>query len=527
MYRVLVSDKISQEGVDILKEESHIEVEVSFGMSKDELKRIIGDFDGIIIRSATKLTRDVLEEAKNLKVIGRAGSGLDNVDVEFATRRGIVVMNTPGGNTITTAEHAISLLLSCVRKIPQATASMKEGKWEKSKFIGVEVTDKVLGVVGLGRVGSAVAERAKGLKMRVLGYDPYISQERAEHLGVKLVNLDELLKESDFITIHTPLNESTRNLIDKSAFSKMKRGVFIVNCARGGIVNEMDLYDAIKEGIVQGAALDVFEKEPPERLPLFDLDEVVLTPHLGASTHEAQKKVAIDVAKQIIDFLVHGIVRNAVNAPSVKEELLPRVRRYMELAEKMGSFHAQMNAEGLFEVNVEYCGEVSNFDTRPITNSLLKGILSPILTEPVNVINAPLVAKDRGIRIVETKSASTTEYMTLIIMRIKGKHGGSLLAGTIFDKDNPRIVRIDNFRVEVPPEGNMLVLYANDRPGVIGNIGTTLGNAEINIARMHFGREKEAGKALVLLTTDTPVPKDVVERLEALPHMLSVKQVNL
>ncbi|MBW2554373.1 MAG: phosphoglycerate dehydrogenase [Deltaproteobacteria bacterium] len=526
--KVLVSDKLSPKGVEIFEKAKGIEVEVKTKLPPEELKAIIGEYDGLVIRSATKVKPEIIEAADKLKVIGRAGSGLDNVDIPAASKKGIVVMNTPGGNTITTAEHAISMMLALSRKIPQATASMKSKKWEKSKFMGSEIYNKTLGIMGIGSIGSVVADRARGLKMNVLAYDPFLSPERAEKLGVELVNLDDLLKRSDYITIHVPKSKETINLVNKELFSKMKDGVFLINCARGGIVNEKDLCDAIKSGKVAGAALDVFEKEPPDSdNPLLDLDEVICTPHLGASTEEAQEKVAVAIAEQMVDYLLNGTIMNAANVPSVDSEILSTIRPYLDLAERLGSFQGQVISGGLEQISIEYSGEAAALETAPITVSLLKGLLYSILKEDVNYVNAPVIAKERGIKVIESTTNESEDFTSLITLKVKTSKEERLVAGTIFGKSDPWIVQVDQFRIEAIPEKYMFLFHTHDRPGVIGNIGTSLAKHSINISRMQFGREKVEGKSLLLLSTDGSVPSEITEQLKGLPHVISLDSIEI
>lgn len=526
--KVLVSDKLSPNGVAVFEKADGITVDVKTKLAPEELKAIIADYDGLVIRSATKVTAEIIEAASNLKVVGRAGSGLDNVDVQAATKKGIVVMNTPGGNTITTAEHALSMMLALSRKIPQATASMKSKKWEKSKFMGAEICKKTLGIVGIGLVGSVVADRAHGLKMNVIAFDPFLSPESADKLGVSLVTMDELLKRADYITIHAPKTNDTINLINKELFSKMKDGVFLINCARGGIVNEKDLYDALKSGKVAGAALDVYEKEPPDAdNPLLDCEEVICTPHLGASTEEAQEKVAVAVAEQMVDYLLHGTVMNAANVPSVASDVLQTLKPYLNLAERLGSFQGQIVSGGLQEVSIEYSGEVAEMNVEPITVSLLKGLLHPILQEDVNYVNAPVVAKDRGIKIIASKTSASEDFISLITLRVKTNKEESVIAGTIFGKSDPWIVQIDQFRIEAVPENYMLLFHTHDRPGVIGNIGTTLAKHSINISRMQFGREKVEGKSLLILSTDGSISNEIIEQMRELPHVISMSAIQI
>ncbi|HHI96422.1 MAG TPA: phosphoglycerate dehydrogenase [Thermodesulfatator atlanticus] len=526
--KVLVSDPIAEDGIKILKD-AGLEVVVKTGLSKDELiQELQQDVEAIIIRSATKMTAEVIEAAPKLKLIARAGTGLDNVDLEAANRRGIVVMNCPGGNTVSAAEHTIAMMLALARNIPQATASMKAGKWEKKKFMGREITGKTLGIIGLGRIGSVVAERAKGLKMRVIAYDPYVNPDQAAKMGIEIMSLEELLPQADFITIHVPLTKETRGFINKEKFDQMKDGVMFIHCARGGIVNEKDLYEAMVSGKVAGAALDVFEEEPPPPdYPLFKLENFICTPHLGASTVEAQKNVALAIASQVVDFLVHGVVRNAVNMPSVSAELLPVLKPYLSLAEKLGALQAQLAEGPIQEVNIEYQGDVANLDTKPLTVALLKGLLSPALREDVNYVNAPIRAKERGIKVTESKVNTAEDFLNLIKVRIKYPGGENVVGGTIFGKKEPRIVQINNFRLDAIPEGHMLYLMNEDRPGVIGQIGITIGEEGVNISRMHVGQEPAKKANIILLCVDQPVPEKLLAKLAALPAVKMVKALEL
>ncbi|NCO67974.1 MAG: phosphoglycerate dehydrogenase [Nitrospirae bacterium CG_4_10_14_0_8_um_filter_41_23] len=524
--KVLVSDNISPKCIEILKK-SGLEVDVKTGMKPEELKACIGDYHGLIIRSATKVTSEIINAAKNLKVIGRAGSGLDNVDRAAATKKGIVLMNTPGGNTITTAEHSIALMVALARQIPQATISMKAGKWEKKKFMGVELFNKTLGIIGIGNIGSQVAKRAQGLAMNVIAYDPFLSEDKAKTMGVEKVDIKELSRRSDFITIHTPLTPETRNMINKETIKMMKPGVRIINCARGGIINEKDLYEALVGGKIAGAALDVFEKEPPENNPLLTLNNVISTPHLGASTKEAQENVAVAVAEQVVDYLIHETIRNAVNFPSIPSDQVARLQPFINLAEKLGGFAAQIFEGGVTEITIEYRGEASEINTSPVTIAAIKGFLTPILEETVNFVNALFIARERGIEVKETKSTDAGDYQSMVLMRLKAKDKESHLAGTLFSKKDPRIVAIDNFKVEIVPDGDLLFIYNNDKPGVIGNIGTLLSKNDINIARMHFGRETSGGRAISVVTIDTPATPQIIEKIKRLPNILSVKQITL
>lgn len=524
--KVLISDNIAPKCIEILKN-AGLEVDVKTGMKPDELKSCIGEYHGLVIRSATKVTSEIIEAAKNLKVIGRAGSGLDNVDKTAATKKGIVVMNTPGGNTITTAEHTIALIVSLARKIPQASMSMKAGKWEKKKFLGVELFNKTLGIIGIGNIGSQVAKRMQAFSMNIIAYDPFLSEEKAKTMGVEKVDLEELFRRSDFITIHTPLTPETKNMINKDTIRLMKNNVMIINCARGGIVNEKDLFDALLEGKVGAAALDVFEKEPVLDNPLVTLDNVITTPHLGASTKEAQENVAVSVAEQVVDYLVYGTIRNAINFPSIPSDQVARLQPYINLSEKIGAFAAQIFEGGVTELTVEYHGDASQIDTAPVTIAAVKGFLTPILEETVNFVNALVIAKERGIEVKELKSSDEGDYQSMIALRAKANTGESYFAGTLFSKKDPRIVMIDNFKVEIVPHGELLFMYNNDKPGVIGNIGTLLGKNNINIARMHFGRETPGGMAISVVSIDAPASSELIDEIKKLPNIISVKQISL
>ncbi len=519
--KVLVSDNLSPKGIEIL-ELAGLTVVFKTGLKPEELKQEIRDCDGLVIRSATKVTADVIEAAEKLKVIGRAGIGLDNVDVPAASKKGIIVMNAPGGNVVTAAEHSIAMLLALSRNIPQATASMKSGKWEKKRFLGKEVFKKVLGIIGIGRIGSIVADRAHGLRMQVIAYDPYIGPEAAAKMGIELVSLDALYARADYISIHVPLTKDTKNLVNAESFAKMKDGVMLIDCARGGIVDEEALYHAMNSGKVAGAALDVFAQEPlPENAPLLGMDRFICTPHLGASTEEAQDNVAIAITNQMVDYLKNGTISNAVNFPSVDADVLERIQPYLSLAEKMGSFQMQLAKGGIQEVAIEYVGDVAGIDTQPITIAMLKGLFAPILKDAVNFINAPIIAKERGVRVTELKSTTTEDFTNLITLRVKTPEEENALSGTIFGKKEPRLVRINTFRLEAVIEGHMLLIYNNDKPGVIGSIGTTMGKAGMNIARMHVGQETGPGRNVILLNTNAPVSSALLKDLSIIPDVVS------
>lgn len=525
--KVLITDGLAKEGLSILESADGLEVDVKKGISKEELLEIVGGYDALIVRSATKVTSDIIDAATNLKAIGRAGIGVDNVDVEAATKRGIVVMNTPEANAITTAEHAITLMLSIARRIPQAHASLKSGKWERSKFKGVEIYGKTLGCIGLGNIGKLVAERALGLKMNVIAYDPYLTKEAAEKLGVELVSLDELLERADFITIHTPLTPDTKDLINKDTFEKTKPGLILINCARGGVANEKDITEALSEGKLAGAAFDVYVKEPPEEgNPLLTLDEnVVFTPHLGASTQEAQTKVGLAIAEQVADFLVNDVVKNAVNMPSVSLDVIKVMKPYLNLAEKLGSLQGQLCKGGVKEIHIEYDGEVSELDTKPITVAALKGFLTPMMDAVVSFVNAPVIAEEKGIKVIESKSSKTKDYTSLITIKVKTQQGESNVSGTIFGKEEPRFVRVNDVSIDVIPNGYLLVSENNDKPGFIGAMCTVLGENGVNIGLMHLGREAIGGRAIVFTNVDSPVSEEVIEKIRQLPEIISVTQV--
>jgi len=475
-----------------------------------------------VIRSATQVTEDLLEAAEKLKVIGRAGIGLDNVDIPAATKRGIIVMNTPGGNVITTAEHTIAMMMALTRKIPQATASMKMGQWDKKNLVGRELFDKVLGVIGYGKVGAIVADRARGLKMRVIVYDPYVTADVIEKAGFESVTAEALYKRSDYITVHVPKLKNTINLLNKKAFAKMKDGVMILNCARGGIVNEEDLLEALESGKCGGAALDVFQNEPPGKLPLFDSDRVICTPHLGASTKEAQVNVAVAVASQIIDFLKNGTIINAVNVPSVTGELLKKLGPYLSLADQIGSLQAQLVKGPLKEVTIEFAGDFHGLDLSPVSTAVLKGLLTAVVKDDVNFVNANVIAKERGIKVTETTSSESEDYINLITVRVITTKMKSTVAGTIFGKSDCRVVRINTFRLEMIPKGHLALIHNVDIPGSIGEIGTTLGKHQINIGRMQVGQEEEGDRNIIFLCTDTPIPEAVLKELRQLKTVKAV-----
>jgi D-3-phosphoglycerate dehydrogenase / 2-oxoglutarate reductase len=519
--KVLISDKMSPEAAAIFRERG-LDVDIKTGMSPEELKSCIGDYEGLAIRSATKVTADIMSAAHKLKVIGRAGIGVDNVDLPAATAGGIVVMNTPFGNSITTAEHALALLLALVRQIPLANASTHAGKWEKSRFVGVEITGKTLGIIGCGNIGSIVADRARGLKLRVIAYDPFLSPDRAEDIGVEKVDLDRLYARSDFISLHAPATDATRGMINASAIGKMKRGVRIVNCARGALIVEADLKAALESGQVAGAALDVFASEPARENILFGLDQVVATPHLGASTTEAQEKVALQVATQMADFLIEGSVVNALNMPSVSAEDMPKLRPYMALAQQIGSFAGQVTETAISAVSIEYDGEAADLNTKPLTALVLEGLLQPLM-ESVNMVNAPTIARDRDIDVSEIRHDRAGAYKTLIRLSVTTEKQTRTLSGTLFNGDLPRIVEIKGIPVDAQLRPNMLFITNHDRPGFIGALGTVLGDAGINIATFNLGRNRAGGDAIALIEVDEPPSDAVLEEIHAIPNVLRAK----
>ena len=525
--KILVSDSLSKQGVELL-EKAGFTVVVKSKMPKEELYKEIKDADGLIVRSGTKVTAELIAAAEKLKVVGRAGSGLDNVDTPAATRRGIVVMNTPGGNTVTTAEHTMAMIFSACRKTPQATASVKQGKWEKDKFMGIELYNKTLGIVGIGQIGGYLSKLAQGASMNVIAYDPYLAPERAEKMGVSLVDLPELFRRADIVSVHTPLTAETKSLINAKVIETMKPGVVIVNCARGGIVNETDLCEALKTKRVAAAAFDVFEEEPvkPDH-PLLALDNFICTPHIGAQTTEAQENVAVGIAEQIVDYFTKGVAKGAVNIPSVSPELLPRLQPFLTLAEKLGSLQMQLSQGGIERVTVEYSGEVASLSVAPLTIAVLKGLLTPIMEHPVNYVNAPTVAKERGIEVKEIKSSDAGDFTSLIRVRVEAGKVSHQVAGTLYHKKEARVVEIDQFKVEMVPEGHLLFIHNMDRPGVIGMVGKVLGDKGINIVRMQCALEKRGGDALLIIGSDTEFPAEVVGHITSSSNILSVKVASL
>ena len=521
--RVLISDALSPAAVAIFKDRGlDVEFAPSLGKDKDKLAAAIIGFDGLAIRSATKVTGKLLDQAKNLKVIGRAGIGVDNVDIAAATARGIIVMNTPFGNSITTAEHAISLMLALARQIPEADSSTRAGKWEKNKFLGVEIFGKTLGIIGCGNVGSIVADRALGLKMKVIAYDPFLSAERALKLGVEKVELEELWRRADFITLHTPLTEKTRNIINAETLAQMRRGVRLINCARGELDEDAALAAALKSGHVAGAALDVFREEPATQSVLFGLPNVVCTPHLGASTMEAQENVALQIAEQMSDYLLRGAISNAVNFPSISAEEAPKLRPFIALAEKLGSFAGQLTESGIKQVRLTFEGVVAQMNTKALTSAAVAGLLRPMLQE-VNVVSAPIVAKDRGIIVEDTRRDAEGDYDGLITLSVVTDRQTRSVSGTVFADGRPRIVDIKGIRMDAEFAPSMLYVTNQDKPGFVGRFATLLAEAGINIATFHLGRESPGGNAIALVEIDGSVPVEVLARVRQIQNVQQVK----
>jgi D-3-phosphoglycerate dehydrogenase len=513
--KVLISDKMDPNAARIF-EERGCEVDVKPGMTPDELKAVIGQYDGLAIRSATKVTSEIIDAATNLKVIGRAGIGVDNVDIPYASSKGVVVMNTPFGNSITTAEHAIALMFALARQLPDANAQTQAGKWPKNDFMGVEVTGKTLGLIGAGNIGSIVADRALGLRMKVVAYDPFLSPERAVEMGVEKAELDELLARADFITLHTPLTEQTRNILSRENLAKTRKGVRIVNCARGGLIDEAALKDMLDSGHVAGAALDVFVTEPAKEHALFGTPNFVATPHLGASTNEAQVNVALQVAEQLADYLVNGGVTNALNVPSLSAEEAPKLKPYMALAETLGSLVGQLTTGAIPRISIHTEGAASELNIKPIVAAVLSGFLR-VQSDSVNMVNAPFLAKERGIEVREVRTEKEGDYHTLLRVSVKTEAGERSVAGTLFSNAEPRLVELFGIKVEAELAGHMMYIVNEDAPGFIGRIGTLLGENSINIGTFNLGRREAGGEAVLLLSVDGEVPHEVLEQARGLP----------
>ncbi len=524
MPKVLISDKLSPAAVDIFKARG-IDVDFKPGLDKDELLATIGNYDGLAIRSATKVTEEVIAQAGSLKVVGRAGIGVDNVDIQAASGRGIVVMNTPFGNSITTAEHAIAMMLAMARDLPAANESTQAGKWEKSRFMGVEVTGKTLGLIGCGNIGSIVADRAQGLKMRVIAYDPFLTEERANDLGVEKVELEQMFPRADFITLHTPLTDHTKNIISADAISKMRKGARLINCARGGLVDEHALRAALDNGHLAGAAIDVFEEEPATDNVLFGSDKLIATPHLGAATMEAQEKVALQVAEQMADYLLTGAVTNAVNMPSISADEAPCLKPMAELANKLGLFVGQLTDSAIKEVTIEYEGDVADMNTKVLTSSVLAGMLKPVLSD-VNMVSAPIYATRRGVKVSEVTRAQQGVFESYIRVQMVTEAQTRSVAGTIYSNGEMRLIQVKNIPIDAAIAPHMLYLTNADKPGLIGDLGTLLGKEKVNIATFHLGRDEAGGKAICLLEVDGAISEDVLEKVAALPLVTQAKSLS-
>ena len=521
--KVLISDKLSPLAEKVFTSRG-IDVDVKVGLEKAELAKIIGDYDGLAVRSATKASDKIIGQGDRLKVIGRAGIGVDNIDIAAATARGIIVMNTPFGNSITTAEHAISLMLALARQIPAANASTHDGKWEKSAFMGVEVTSKTLGIIGCGNIGSIVADRALGLKMKVVAFDPFLSPERAVEIGVEKVELDDLLKRSDFISLHTPLTDKTRNILDARAFEKTREGVRIINCARGGLIVEEALKAALDAGHVAGAALDVFAQEPAMDNNLFGMPNVICTPHLGAATTEAQENVAVQVAEQMADYLLTGAISNAINFPSITAEEAPRLKPYVRLAELLGSFAGQLTRSGLSKVRLEYAGEIADLNTKALSSAALAGVLRPMLQD-VNMVSALVLAKERGICIEETTRGQEGAYESYMRLTLVTERQERSVAGTVFSDGKPRIIQVKGINMEAELGPNMLYTTNADKPGYIGALGNLFGEGSVNVATFNLGRDEPGGNAIALIETDAPISDEVLDKVRGLPHVMQAARL--
>jgi D-3-phosphoglycerate dehydrogenase / 2-oxoglutarate reductase len=526
-FKVVLLDGIDPAGIDLIKRSKSIEPIVHDKISRDKLMSIVAEADGIIVRSSTNVDRELMQRASRLKVVGRAGVGVDNVDLDAATEYGILVMNSPGGSTTTTAEHTVAMLFALARNIPQAYVTLRARQWEKSRFKGVELAGKTLGVIGLGRIGSEVARKCQAMGMNVIAYDPYINPDAHLSSGIELVEIESIFEQADFITVHVPLSDTTRNLINKDTIARMKDGVRLVNCARGGIIHELDLYNALKAQKVAGAAFDVFEVEPNTESPLFQLENFIATPHLGASTVEAQRRVSEDICRQVSDYLLKNTVDGALNFPRLDAGTVERYQHFVDLAVRLATFIAQICAGRMQTVSIRYSGEVCDMNLNYLTSLIVRSLLVPVLREGINLVNAMHVAKQRGIKVQETRVPAPENFTNLILIELKTDVESHRVSGTVFTDKLPRIVNIDGYPLEVVPRGNMIFFTNDDKPGVIGAIGSVLGRCNVNIAGMHLGREHEGGKALALLLVDNPVDKEVIEQFRQVPNILSAKVVHV
>ncbi|MGK7376696.1 phosphoglycerate dehydrogenase [Planococcus sp. 1R117A] len=526
-YNILISDPLSEDGIYPLRQADGFNLVMETNLTPEQLGERIKDFDALLVRSQTQVTRDIIEKATHLKIIGRAGVGVDNIDLEAATEHGVIVVNAPDGNTNSAAEHTIAMLMSMARKIPQAFYALRNQNWDRKSYVGVELKNKTLGVIGLGRIGTEVAARAKGQRMNVIAYDPFLTAEKAGKMGVDFGSVEDVLKAADFITVHTPLLKETRHLINAEAFKIMKDGVQIINCARGGIIDENALYDAIKGGKVAGAALDVFEQEPMVDFRLLDLPEVVATPHLGASTIEAQESVAVDVSKDVISYFTTGIVRNSVNLPSVPKEIMAKIEPYFDLAERLGRFLTDLSEGTAEEVHIHYSGDLANVEVGPLTRNALKGLLKRHLGENVNDVNALYLANQKGITVNESKSTTAKGFTNLITMEVKSANGTRTAAGTLLNGQGARIVKVDNYLVDIVPQGHLVFIRHNDRPGVIGRVGTLLGEEGVNIATMQVFRSNAGGDAIMMLSIDKMAEDSGLAQLASMAEIEHVTAINM
>lgn len=526
-FHVLISDPLSEEGIYPLRQANGVNIVMETDLTPEQLGERIEGFDALLVRSQTQVTRELIEKASNLKIIGRAGVGVDNIDLEAATEHGIIVVNAPDGNTNSAAEHTMAMLMSMARKIPQAFHALRNQNWDRKSYVGVELKNKTLGVVGFGRIGQEVAARAKGQRMNVIAYDPFLTAEKADKLGVDFGSVEDVLKVADFVTVHTPLLKETKHLINKEAFEIMKDGVQIINCARGGIIDENALYDAVKSGKVAGAALDVFEQEPMVDFRLLDLPEVIATPHLGASTFEAQESVAVDVSMDVVSYFTTGTVRNSVNLPSVPKEIMKKIEPYFDLSERLGAFLTDLTGVAAEEVNIRYAGDLANMEVGPLTRNMLKGLLKRHLGKQVNDVNAMYIANQKGIVVNEQKTTEAKGFTSLITVEVKTAKGIRKAAGTLMNGQGARIVKVDDYLVDVVPEGHLLFVRHNDRPGVIGRVGTLLGQENVNIATMQVGRSNAGGDAIMMLSIDRPAEAGSLEQLAKLEEIQGVTPINL
>lgn len=528
MFKVFVSDPISDMGIQQLYDADDVIVEKKTGLTEEQIIEVIGEYDALLVRSQTKVTAKIMEAGKKLKVIGRAGVGVDNIDLDAATQRGVVVINAPDGNTISTCEHTFAMMISLARNIPQAYKKTVGGEWDRKSFLGVELRNKVLGVIGMGRIGSEVAKRARAFGMDIIAYDPFLTDERAEKLGVTLGSVNDVAAKADFITVHTPLTNETKHIISKKQFDLMKKGVRIINCARGGIIDEMAMMEAVDQGIVAGAAFDVFESEPPAAdHPFLNNPKIIVTPHLGASTIEAQENVAIDVSEEVLHILRNEPFKNAVNMPPVAASVMSKLQPYYTLTEKMGSFLAQFTDGAIQEININFSGELTDVDTAPLTRQVVKGVLSHHLGSDVNIVNSMHLAKSRDINIVRQKSSVTKGFTNLVTITVKTNKEEKVISGTLLNGYGARIVQLNQYPVDIVPEGTLLAVSHKDLPGIIGKLGTLLGNNDVNIATMQVGRKIIGGAAIMLLTVDKPVSKEVLIELTGLSEIMSVKEIIL